>query len=391
MSFYRRVFGLIRRNPNMLKTYARVEYRRNIGVELDKRSGSGYSAPPVRLKINLTRLCNLRCQMCIQDRRKDSEQEPYSWNDPKNQLPLAPWIKLLDETAKYHPQVSLTGGEPMMYPHFREIVSAAKERGLVVEMVTNGTLLRRNAEFLVQQGVEIVIVSIDGPEEYHDQIRGQNGSFRLSVEGIRALAEARRRHNSPGPLMGMAFTISRANLDVVEQMIPLAKSLDIDFINYQHTVFDSDENVEKHNRIFTEQWAREQGVEIVAPSVPPGEFYETDIGPQEVALLQRRLDKALNEAGREVVVHFVPDLSRDKIGPYYLDLNHPFSDICKCLWADCRIMPDGSIMPCLHVVAGNITDGPFSEVWNNSKIRSFRKIIGKGLLPGCARCCCRRF
>jgi radical SAM protein with 4Fe4S-binding SPASM domain len=61
------------------------------------------------------------------------------------------------------------------------------------------------------------------------------------------------------------------------------------------------------------------------------------------------------------------------------------------LWKSCRIYPDGTITPCFHAIIGNIREQPFLELWNSPKMQRLRELIHKGLLPGCARCCSRRF
>lgn len=390
MSFRRRILGMVLRNPRMVKTFGRMLYRHEIGARFDRRSPGGRAASPVRIKINLTRACNLQCRMCIQD-RKDTEKEKFPWNDLANQLSLAPWVRLLDQVAPFHPLIALTGGEPLLYPEFREFIAAAKERKLVVELVTNGTLLRREAEFLVENGVEFVIVSIDGPEEVHDEIRGVPGSFRRSTEGVAALLDARGKARAPGPLVSLNCVISKPNLNRLHEMMPLAEDLGVDVLNYLHTIFDAPDNVERHNRIFTEEWAMARGLDIVTPSKPEGEYYETEIGPEDMPLLRDLMEKVQARSGSAVMVEFSPNLGRWKLEPYYLDLKHPFTNSCKCLWTDIRILPDGSVMPCLHVRGGNITQGSFMDVWNCPEIRNFRKIVARGLFPGCARCCCRKY
>ncbi len=386
----RRMLSMGLRNPTILKTLARMLYRQEIGTGFDRRSPSGYAALPVRIKINLTRACNLQCRMCIQD-RKDSEKEKFPWNDPSNQLSLPSWARLLDQTAAFHPLLALTGGEPLLYPEFREFIAAAKARRLVVELVTNGTLLRREAEFLVESGVEFIIVSIDGPEEVHDGIRGVPGSFRRTLEGVAALLDARRSARTPGPLVSINCVISKPNLTRLPEMMPLAEGIGVDVLNYLHTIFDAPHNVECHNRIFTEEWARAVGFEIVTPSKPEGEYYETQIGPEDMPFLYELMERVQARKGAPMMVNFSPGLAREKLKPYYLDLKHPFTNACKCLWTDMRILPDGSVMPCLHVRAGNITRGSLTDVWNSPEMRNFRKIIAKGLFPGCARCCCRKY
>jgi MoaA/NifB/PqqE/SkfB family radical SAM enzyme len=383
-----RLMGLIKRNPNMLKTFMRTAYRNKVGLKLDQRRQDGYAAPPVRLLINLTRQCNLRCRMCIQGR---GEEEVYPWNDPKNQLPFSAWTTLLDQAAGFSPFLSISGGEPTIHPQFREFVVAAKRRGFVFELVTNGTLLTRDADFIVELGIEFVSVSLDGLEEQHDEIRGHQGSFRRAVDGIRALAEARKRHKSYGPVINIGFTIMKSNIDIMDRMIPLAVDLNADTFLFQHLIFDSPEHVAKHNRMLSPEWAAEQGIDMVPPSMPDGEYFQSDVTPDDVKKIRTGLANARKLGGRKIIVGDSPHLSDNVLEPYYLDLDHPATGICNCLWTRSKILPDGSMIPCLHVVGGNIGEKSFMDVWNSGQMRSFRKALKKGFFPACARCCCREF
>lgn len=386
-----RVMGMVKRNPNMLKTFLRTAYRNRFGAKLDQRYHNGYAAPPVRLLINLTRQCNLRCRMCIQGSKSGEGKDLYPWNDPKNQIGLADWTKLLDQTAGFSPLLSISGGEPTIYPQFREFVVEAKKRGFVFELVTNGTLLNRDADFLVEQGVEFVSVSLDGLEEQHDEIRGHQGTFRRAVEGVRALAEARKRAKSYGPVINMGFVILKSNIHIMDQMVPLAMSLGVDSLLYQHLIFDSPENVAKHNRIMNSDWAKEQGIDMIAPSMPDGEYFLSDIGPDDVRDIRAGIEKAKSLAGKRMVVGDSPGLASTMLEPYYLDLDHPLKGICKCLWSRAKILPDGTMIPCLHVLGGNITKNSFMDVWNSPQMMRFREILKKRFFPACARCCCMEF
>lgn len=390
-SLARRALQLVWRNPGMLHSLVREEYRKRLGIALDRRFRDGVSGPPVNLSLNLTRRCNLKCRMCEQHRHDSGSAAALSWFDPRRELSLSAWTGLLDQVAPFRPRLYLTGGEPLMYRHFQEFVLEAKKRRLLIHLQTNGTLLSRVADFLVEQGVEMVTVSLDGPLEVHDGIRGQRDAFHQTAAGIADLVAARNRRGRPNPILLLNCVISKASLATLDQMVPLALELDADILQLQHTMFNSAANVARHNRWLSPQFARDQGLELVAPSIPEGEFYESEITSQDLPALLSGLEQARRQAQDRLKLLFLPDLPSELIAPYYLDLDHPFRPECNSLWKGCRILPDGTISPCLHVVAGNITQQSFQEIWNGPQMRAFRQIINRRLLPGCARCCSRSF
>jgi MoaA/NifB/PqqE/SkfB family radical SAM enzyme len=385
-----RALKLMWQNPRMAHTLLREEYRKRFGIDRDRRFRNGFSGPPVNLNLNLTRRCNLKCIMCEQHRH-DPGPTGLSWYDPRRELPLSAWVGLLDQVAAFRPRLYLTGGEPTLYPHFPDFLTAAKQRGFVVHLQTNGTLLDRMAETLVAQGVEMVTVSMDGPLEVHDAIRGQAGAFHKTSEGIKALAAARKRRHSPGPIILVNCVISKASLPTLDHLVPLAHGLGADILQIQHTIFNTAANIQRHNRALSPEFAAREGLDLAPPSIPGGEYYENELTPADLPRLLDQLQKARRLAQGRLKLLFLPNLPLDLLKPYYLDLTHPFPQVCNAPWKGCRILPDGTVSPCLHLTAGNIAAQPFSEIWNGPRMRRFRQIISRRLFPGCARCCSRSF
>lgn len=384
-----RAWQMIRHNPGMLHSVLREEYRRRCGISLDRRYRPGLSSPPVSLSLNLTRRCNLKCRMCEQYRHQSRSSKTLSWYDPARELPLAAWQDLLDQVAYFRPRLYLTGGEPLLYLHFPELIREAKKRKFLLHLQTNGTLLDRAADLLVAAGVEMVTVSLDGPADIHDRVRGQQGAFRRTQEGIAALLAA--RGNRAAPLVLINCVISKANISILEQMAPLALEMGADILQVQHTIFNSRDNVARHNRWLSREFAEKQGLDLVTPSIPTGEFYESEITREDLPRLRAGLEEARRRAQGRLRLQFLPNLPAALLESYYLDLNYPFPQVCQDFWKGCRIMPDGTVSPCLHLVAGNITRQPFREIWNGSQMQRFRRLISRRLFPGCVRCCSRSF
>jgi MoaA/NifB/PqqE/SkfB family radical SAM enzyme len=391
LSLITRGLQIARRNPAIIATVLRMEYRHRLGIPRDRRLRAGWSAPPTNLSINLTNRCNLKCVMCRGIRLGQEVPENRPWYSRARELGLEDWTRLLEEAASFRPWLYVTGGEPLMYPHFRDFVGEAKKRRLVVHLQTNGTLLAREAAFLVEMGVEAVNVSIDGPPAVHDRIRGLKGGFAKVEAGVQALVEARRRRGRPNPILSFNCTISKGNLEHLEEMVPLAIRLRADVMQLQHTMFDSPENVARHNRFLSPERSRDLGLEVAHPSICEGEYYENELQPEDLPKLQSALNRARQQAQGRLLLHFMPNLPDGLLSPYYLDLNYPFPQGCDDFWATARILADGTFSPCLNLVVGNITSQPFLEMWNGPRMRQLRTLIAQGLFPGCARCCHRQF
>ena len=74
-----------------------------------------------------------------------------------------------------------------------------------VSISTNGTLIGQEEAALLKATCAKVLVSIDGPEAYHDKVRGLAGTFKRASQGIEHLANA-------GVLVGVVSVICEDNL-----------------------------------------------------------------------------------------------------------------------------------------------------------------------------------
>jgi SynChlorMet cassette radical SAM/SPASM protein ScmF len=118
-------------------------------------------------------------------------------------------------------QVKLTGGEPLLHPDFEKIVKLIKEKGLGVNIETNGILLTKSlVRFLKEESsLSHISVSLDGAApETHDPFRGVEGSFARAVQGIRHLVDA---DYHPQVIM----SIHQGNIDEIEAIVHLAEEI----------------------------------------------------------------------------------------------------------------------------------------------------------------------
>lgn len=158
-------------------------------------------AATATLMLHLTGRCNLECKHCYMEgspRRR--EVLPLAW--VADALRAAPELGIAN--------VFLTGGEPLMYPHFKEAARiAASVDGLKTTICTNATLVRpADAALFGELGVD-VHVSIDGNAAYHDGFRAMQGAFVNAERGANLIVDA-------GAPLTIVTTISQSNFDQVD-------------------------------------------------------------------------------------------------------------------------------------------------------------------------------
>lgn len=136
------------------------------------------SVDPLRVMVDLTRRCNLRCGFCA----SHSDAPRPELSGPA----LLDILRASDERGVF--EVTLTGGEPLQWPGLEEVASAGVRLGFTsLQIATNATLIdTRGLERVTALAPRRVRISLDGPADVHDQVRGP-GTFARALAGLRRL------------------------------------------------------------------------------------------------------------------------------------------------------------------------------------------------------------
>lgn len=164
-------------------------------------------SPFFTIQWHITQACDLNCKHCY-DRSKRSPLKPEQA------------YKILDDLRAFcrdrHVlgQVSFTGGNPFLYPHFLELYQAASERGFITAILGNPVSRKDVERMTALRKPAFYQVSLEGLREHNDYIRGE-GTFDNVLEFLDILHE----FEIPSQVM---LTLTRDNLN---QVIPLAEVL----------------------------------------------------------------------------------------------------------------------------------------------------------------------
>jgi len=116
--------------------------------------------------------------------------------------------------AEGYTQVSLSGGEPLVYRPLSKVVERAHELGFRVTMVTNGLLAAKRLASLLPL-LDGIAVSFDGLPDTHNTMRGRADAFERAAAGLHWLAEK----EAP---VGAAVSLAR---DAIPELPELADQL----------------------------------------------------------------------------------------------------------------------------------------------------------------------
>ena len=141
-------------------------------------------AAPLYVAWQITNECNLACLHCI--------EESGPGKAFRDELDKAGLFGILDQLLALEvPYLSFSGGEPMLHPHFFEMVEHVCAGDAQLKIETNGHYLSTaNCERLRRLGVKAVQLSIDGASRETFNRMRVRGEYRTVVEGARNLHAA---------------------------------------------------------------------------------------------------------------------------------------------------------------------------------------------------------
>ncbi len=158
---------------------------RDYGRFSEQISASSPDGQLIRAQIELTYGCNLHCLHCYTD--------PFNRPDLMDaELATQEVVEALDQLQSEGVLwVCFTGGEPFMRPDFFTIYDAAQDRGFLVTLYSNGTLITdATADRLASRPPFSIELSIHGATaETFDEITQVPGSFSRFLDGLRRLLE----------------------------------------------------------------------------------------------------------------------------------------------------------------------------------------------------------
>jgi MoaA/NifB/PqqE/SkfB family radical SAM enzyme len=335
---------------------------------------------PEWIVLGVNNVCNLHCKMCdVGTQNLDSNfAQNLVGTSPLN-MPLELIQKVLDQTALHYPKakVGYAFTEPLVYPKLVESLEYANKLGLTTTVTTNALTLKSKAEKLCKAGLDEIYISLDGPAEIHNEIRGHKKSFQKAIEGIEAL-----NNFSNKPKISIICAITEWNIGHLIELIESLSHLKIDEFAFMHTQFNSEKAAELHN------------------ASPWGKLYPThdsnidliDFSNMDFDLLLKEIEEINHRT--DIPAYFSPEIKEmTALKEYYLQPEKIIGKGCHAVFNSVMVKSDGSVIPahgrCFNLTIGNVYESSMKDIWSSTvlaKLRGDLKDAG-GLFPGCSRCC----
>ncbi len=305
---------------------------------------------PTRLVFDVTRRCNLRCSMCrTWEHPGTGALSGAEIEDVLEQMPRLTWL-------------DITGGEPFVRPDIERVLRAAATipRGLtVLHFQTNGWMSERivavtQATRAARPDIELIVtVSLDGPPEVHDVVRGREGS---AARALQTLAQLRAL---AGVEVHVGTTISDQTVATLPATEALLRERDFDLRRWHWNWLQTSQHF--------------FGNEHIEPqAVPPDDLLRQHLArrgfPRTLVELMESIYLVNLEAVSDGEASGVP---------------------CQALRSAAFISPEGDLYPC-HLYdrpLGNLREHSLAALWHGEGVRQARQDIEALACGGCFSAC----
>jgi MoaA/NifB/PqqE/SkfB family radical SAM enzyme len=316
--------------------------------------------------------CNLACAMC----ECGAARAATGPRSPPRRMEAALALRVLDERrgSPLREVIPSTMGEPLLWTGLAALAERCAERGLALNLTTNGTFPGRGAAAWASLLVPVasdVKISWNGATRETAEAVMPGLSLDRAVENVRALVRARDAHAGAGGRrcrVSFQVTAQEANVGELVDIVRLAAALGVDRVKLNHLQ------------------PRLAGLEAGSLRRSPeaiGRWNAAVRAARAAAETERLPD------GGAVLLQNAVELATDPEAPA------PRGP-CPFVGREAWIHPDGRFAPCPHPVAargglgdfGSVADTPLGEIWASEPLRAL--VAGWQDHPVCRACPLRR-
>lgn len=304
--------------------------------------------------------CNCRCVMCD------------IWKDNKNlkQLNENDITGLLSAFRKFGTRVVvMSGGEALLNANFFRFCEILQREKISVTLLSTGlTIENKVAQIL--QWVNDIIVSLDGDEVVHDQIRQIPGAFQKMRKGVQHIKSI-----NPAFRITARTVIHRLNFRHWIPIVNSAMEMGLDQISF----LPADVSSHAFNRATA--WNSDRQQEVL-------------VHEEELPALQSAVQELIRYHYTAIDQKFIAESPEklQKIYGYYAAFygKNPFPyKKCNAPWVSTVIEADGTVRPCFfHEPIGNIHQQKLEAIVNSQTAIAFRKNLDMDTNEICKKCVC---
>lgn len=292
---------------------------------------------PYKILINLTDLCNSRCNFCDIWKIK-----------PENEINIPEIEDIFKSLSSNLYWLSLSGGEVTLVKYYKQMIDSLVKNCKNIKILaftTNALAINRAVEYASyakEKGLDVLVtISLDGDEKTHDELRGIKGNYNKCFDLYYKLREKQINCN-------FGITISDQNHDFILKKYLKYKNLikAVTFV-HNHGIFGIDKNIEDSKVL--------KSIEYIYNNYP------TD-----------KLEHIIEKIHLKIAILFLRKGRKKNIIP------------CDVINTSVHIMPNGDVKPCMFMESlGNLKDKKINEILNNKNTYLVKEQIKKNNCPKC--------
>ena len=159
---------------------------------------------PLAVRWQLTNRCPNRCVYC------------NIWAEESvHELSAAQIFTIIDDLKEQGTQaISFSGGEPLLREDIGEILDYCHKKNISTSMNSSGGLIAQKINQI--QTLDLLKLSLDGPEEIHDKIANHKGSYQQVLRAIKAAQDRRVKTI-------FTATLTKYNINHLSFIVEMAK------------------------------------------------------------------------------------------------------------------------------------------------------------------------
>ena len=171
---------------------------------------------PINGSLELLPLCNMNCDMCYVRLSKAEMEQKGRLRTKEEWISLARQMK--DAGTLF---LLLTGGEPLLFPEFKELYKELQNMGMILTINSNGTLINEEwADFFAKHKPRRINITLYGADDQaYGKLCHYPAGFQKTVNAIRMLRDREIDVKING-------SITSKNEEDIKKILDIAKQYD---------------------------------------------------------------------------------------------------------------------------------------------------------------------
>ncbi len=206
---------------------------------------------PIEVIVDPINVCGLKCPLCVTGQRENKRSF--------GKMEFEEFKRIVDELATWLYKLRFySWGEPLLHDDIYRMIAYTNEQNMGTELSSNlQTLGPGKARDLIESGLELLVVSLDGASEESYSKYRRGGDFEKVVENVRELTSTRNSMNTRYPIVEIQFLVMKHNENEIDAIKKLAGQLDVERVRLAPVIV----NVRDPEQVATwlpvdEKWSR---------------------------------------------------------------------------------------------------------------------------------------